>query len=87
MMGIRGKGGGRKAAPPKSEIPALKVKLRGKDILYDGADTGFMSDLDRVRDPPLLGRALQALPSGSARRDGKRLWAVRQCGAAPLGKE
>lgn len=30
-MGIRAKGSGRKAAPPKSEIPALKVKLRGKD--------------------------------------------------------
>ena len=41
MMGIRGKGSGRKAAPPKSEIPALKVKLRGKDILYDGADTAL----------------------------------------------
>ncbi|OJU24019.1 MAG: hypothetical protein BGN91_11260 [Nitrobacter sp. 62-13] len=29
-MGIRSKGNGRKAAP-KSEMPALKVKLRGKD--------------------------------------------------------
>ncbi|MBB5052706.1 hypothetical protein HNQ36_002680 [Afipia massiliensis] len=29
-MGLR-KGKGRKAAPPKNELPALKVRLRGKD--------------------------------------------------------
>lgn len=30
-MGLRSKGKGRKPGPPKDELPALKVRLRGKD--------------------------------------------------------